>query len=175
MTRQLMIGLVLVMALLVVGLPIAAPQAESTTEATRAALTRLFEEAWTNGDYTVVDELVAEDYQGYFPAAILPEPLAGHEGFIFHIEGYRMGISDMTVTLDDLIVEGNKAATRFTITGTHDGIFFGVPGTGQEMTTKLNAVYHFNDDGLLEAEWFEWDTATTLFALGFASPVAPQQ
>jgi hypothetical protein len=41
---------------------------------------------------------------------------------------------DLHFTIDDLIVEGDKAVVRFTMTGTHKGVIMGISPTNKKVT-----------------------------------------
>ena len=49
---------------------------------------------------------------------------------------FRSGMPDLRVAIDDMIAEGDKVATRYTMEGTHEGELFGVPPTGQQLSIK---------------------------------------
>jgi predicted ester cyclase len=43
---------------------------------------------------------------------------------------------DMHVTIDDMVAEGDKVATRVTMTGTHKGEYMGIPPTSKKVTVS---------------------------------------
>ncbi|QHC57809.1 ester cyclase [Rathayibacter sp. VKM Ac-2760] len=74
--------------------------------------------------------------------------LAGYE----HVLGMmRGGFSDIQWTLEETIIEGDAVAARFTLRGTHDGAFFGVPATGTAVVAAAVNLYRFHD-GLIVGE-----------------------
>ena len=82
-------------------------------------------------------QLVAADAAFFVPGQ--PEPLRGPEGYTQILAMMRGGFSDIQWTLEETIVEGERVAARFTMRGTHDGIFFGVPATGKGIeVTAMN-------------------------------------
>jgi len=44
---------------------------------------------------------------------------------------------DLHVTIDDMVAEGDKVATRLTWTGTHKGEIMGIPPTNKKVTISL--------------------------------------
>jgi predicted ester cyclase len=48
------------------------------------------------------------------------------------------------------VAEGDKVAARFTIRGTHDGPFFGVPPTGQTIVGMSTSFYRIVDGKIAE-------------------------
>jgi hypothetical protein len=51
------------------------------------------------------------------------------------------GFPDIQWTLDEMIAEGDKVAARFTMWGTHQGAFFGVPPSGKKIEVKAMNFY----------------------------------
>jgi steroid delta-isomerase-like uncharacterized protein len=90
---------------------------------------RLIVEVWNRGNFAVVDEVVASDYLGHSstPAGETHGP-AGYKQFYASL---RKAFSDLRVTVEDQIAEGDKVVTRWTARGTHLGDFRGIPPTGQ--------------------------------------------
>ena len=73
--------------------------------------------------------------------------------------------------LEDVVVEGNKVAVRFTITCTHRGEFQGIPPTGKQVSIGgmdfLTIV-----DGKITEEWVSVDMMGWMQQLG-AIPATP--
>ena len=44
-----------------------------------------------------------------------------------------------------MVSEGDKVAARFTMRGTHQGPFFGVPPTGTDIEVQALNLYHLSD------------------------------
>ncbi|MGA2574098.1 MAG: ester cyclase [Candidatus Methanomethylicaceae archaeon] len=65
---------------------------------------------------------------------------------------------DIHWTLDDLIVEGDKAVVRYTVTGTHRGAFMGIPPTNKKVT-----IWGIEIDREAGGKWVEaWGRMDTL-------------
>lgn len=79
------------------------------------------EEAINRGELAVIDELVASNYVLHDPG--LPEEVRGPEGFKQQIRMERSAFPNLTLRVDERVVEGDKVANRFTIRGTHEGEF----------------------------------------------------
>ena len=90
---------------------------------------RLIEEVWNQGNFSVVDEVVARDYIGHSstPAGETHGP-AGYKQFYAAL---REAFPDFQVTVEDQIAEGDKVVTRWTARGTHLGEFQGIPPAGR--------------------------------------------
>ena len=60
--------------------------------------------------------------------------------------------SDLHLTIHDQIAEGDKVATRKTMSGTHQGAFAGMPATGKRMTLEILEILHI-DGGKILGYW----------------------
>jgi predicted ester cyclase len=123
---------------------------------------RLIEEPWT-GSFDVIDELVSPGFVGYDAAE--PEPIRGPGGVKANVEKYLAGFSDARCTVDDQVAEGNKVATRWTGTGTHDGEIAGIAPTGKEVTITGLTISKV-ENGMLVEDRTVWDTLGMLVQLG---------
>lgn len=47
------------------------------------------------------------------------------------------GFPDARVTVEDLVAEGDKVASRLTVSGTHTGEYFGIAPTGKRVTFSM--------------------------------------
>ena len=73
------------------------------------------------------------------------------------------------LTIEDIIVEGDKVVTRATITGTHKGEFRGIAPTGK--TATITAIYIFRIAGGKFAEsWVVSDRLGLMQQLGVMPP-----
>jgi predicted ester cyclase len=52
--------------------------------------------------------------------------------------------------LEETITEGDMLAARFTMRGTHNGTFFGVPPTGNKIEVQAMNFYHFSGGQIVE-------------------------
>ena len=76
-------------------------------------------------------ELISPDAIFHVPGR--PEPLQGPSGYLALIGMMRGGFPDIQWTLEETIAEGDKIAARFTMRGTHQGTFLGIPPTGRKI------------------------------------------
>ncbi len=51
---------------------------------------------------------------------------------------FRSAMPDLKVVIEDMIAEGDKVMVRYTLEGTHEGVLFGVPPTGQRLRASAN-------------------------------------
>lgn len=62
----------------------------------------------------------------------------------------RGGFPDVQWTLEETIVEGDRLAARFTMRGTHHGVFFGVPPSDNKIQVRAMNFYRFADGKIIE-------------------------
>lgn len=97
----------------------------------------------------------------------LPEPfeanLSGHRQYLTMM---RRAMPDMTVALDEVIVEGHTLAARMTYRGTHLGELSGVHPTGRILTWAAMTFRRYDDAGLVVERWILGDTLSLLRQLG---------
>ena len=117
-------------------------------EELKAKVIRFTEEAWNKGDVSVMDELFAPDV-----VSNSPEP-PEEQG----LEAYKKTVTDLHVTIDEIIAEGNTVADRWTLQGTFTGPgkTAPVPGTGKKVIMQGTWVGHFIDGKIVE-DWYTYD------------------
>ena len=77
----------------------------------------------------------------------------------------RGGFPDVQWTLEELISEGDKVAARFTMRGTHQGQFMGVPPTGKQVTIQALNIYHLTHGQIIK-EYAQPDVLGLLAQIG---------
>jgi steroid delta-isomerase-like uncharacterized protein len=79
---------------------------------------------------------------------------------------YLTAFPDLNATVEDVIAEGNKVVTRYTIRGTHQGEIeeFGPP-TGKQIELE-GITIHRIEDGKIVEEWERYDNLSVLRQLG---------
>jgi steroid delta-isomerase-like uncharacterized protein len=134
-----------------------------TEEEIRDLVERFTTEAWNGGNLDLIDELFAPDYVGH--DAPRPEPVQGPEGMKDFLRMYHHAFSDAVITLDDVIIAGDKVVTRWTGRGTHDGDLMGIPPTGTSVTFTGIRIFRVANGQIAEG-WVNWDTFGLLRQLG---------
>jgi steroid delta-isomerase-like uncharacterized protein len=130
----------------------------------KAKARRLFEEGFSQGNTDVVDEVLNPDFVCYDPNSESGE-VRGSETIKAEIEYFRNAVADLTYTIEDQMAEGDKVVTRYTVSGTHQGEFFGVPGTGERITMSGISIDRFEDGKMVE-EWPEYDLLGVMRQIG---------
>jgi steroid delta-isomerase-like uncharacterized protein len=99
-------------------------------------------------DETLAQQLISPEAKFYVPGQ--SEPLRGPNGYLMIIGMMRSGFSDIQWTLEEMVSEEDKAAIRFTMQGTHDGTFSGVPPTGKSIKVQAMNFYRLADNQIIE-------------------------
>jgi len=112
-------------------------------------LSRLFDEAVNQGRIELIGKLYASSFIDHSPG---PGQLPGPAGIIQVVNQYRDAIPDLKVKVEDIIVSGNRIATRETWHGTHMGEIAGIPATKKQFTATRMHIFRI-EDGLIVEEW----------------------
>lgn len=137
------------------------------SEENKAVVRRVFDEVLSGGDFPAVDELFTAGYHDHDPAN--DEDTRGPEGVKEEIGGYRAAMPDLRFTIEDQLAEGDRVATRFSCTATHQGELLGAPATGNSVALSGIVIHRLADGKIDEGHW-NWDTLGLLRQIG-ALPV----
>ena len=138
----------------------------TTTEAeNKEIVRRLNEKVWQEGKVELIDELYTEDYHEH--NAALPEDIHGRAGNREKLAMFHSAFSDITVTTEDLIAEGDKVVVRDRFTGIHDGAFMDAEPTGNRIEVPGMVIYRIEDGKAAEA-WVQADMMGMMQQLGLA-------
>lgn len=131
---------------------------------------RLIEETFNNGDFALVDQLIAPDAVNHDPA----EPahmrgLRGPQVLRRTVQMYRAAFPDVRMTVDDVIAAGDKVVVRWHSEGTHRGDLEGLAPTGARGSVTGISIDKWKDGKVVES-WTEWDNLGLARQLGAAPP-----
>jgi uncharacterized protein YndB with AHSA1/START domain/ketosteroid isomerase-like protein len=116
-----------------------------------AVVRRFMEEFKNRENLDIVDELMTSDFVLHLPGKKLPPGPASQKAVgkaIFD------AFSEVHVTANDTIVEGDRVVERHTARAVHTGEFEGVPATGKKVSWTENHIYRLKDGRIAEA-WSE--------------------
>lgn len=133
-----------------------------STEQNRAILRRRVEEIWNQGNLTVIDDLIADDFVSNGQAI-------GREGFRQFVSTVRTAFPDLQFTVEDIVTEGDKVSVRYVGRGTQQGEFAGLPASGKRVQFTGIDIFRIAD-GQMAEEWLMYDQLGLLQQLG-AIPV----
>jgi steroid delta-isomerase-like uncharacterized protein len=133
-------------------------------EANRGMARRFFTEVANGGNLEVAKDLLVADYRHHDPG-LPPELLSSRDAYIGHFPVYTTAFPDLSTTVEDMIAEGDKVVTRWTIRGTHNGELMGIPPTGTPIAASGITIQRFADGKIVEG-WTIFDTLGILRQLG---------
>jgi predicted ester cyclase len=170
--RKISLWFVLLVFVLLSFSLVQAQEGTETEEAQRDTLIRLGSEWMLGGDNAILEMYVADDYVVHSPFGDL-----NRDAVRDLFDSVRAALTDMEVSRENLIVEGDTASLRSIIDGTFTHDFnsaFGVfPPTGQPFHWETINVFRFNEAGQIQEEWVQSDTAALMAALGAMPAPAP--
>jgi steroid delta-isomerase-like uncharacterized protein len=126
------------------------------------ALVRHFNEAFNAGDLDEAGSVFAPNAVIHNSGA--PDPL-DLEGFKQFGGVFRTAFPDGKLTIEDLIVEGDKVVSRITYRGTQTGDMMGIPPTGKPVTVSAMIMDQIADGKIVES-WRLFDQMGMMQQLG---------
>lgn len=138
-----------------------------STEQTRADARRFYERmnrAIASGDMAELDAVIAPEAIDHNP---IPGMKQGLEGIKAAFAEQRLAFPDLTATVEDVVVEGDRAACRVHMRATHRGAFQGVAATGKRVTLTGIDILRFAGGKVIE-RWGQFDDLGLLAQLGIA-------
>ena len=110
---------------------------------------------WSTGNVAAISDLYAADFIGHFPKGSPLGELRGRAGVRDAIERVHRAFLDFTETIEDIIIEGDKAVTRYVSTGLHKAAFFDLPPTGERVRVDEISIFRVQN-GLIAEQWCVW-------------------
>ena len=133
-----------------------------------AIVRRFTEEVINQGHIDSATQFVWEDVIEEVP---LPGQGPGLEGLKDILRVLRAAFPDINFSIKEQIAEGNKVASRFEWTGTHQQAFMGVPATGRQVRV-WGIVIDRLEDGRIRDTRIIMDNLGLMMQLGVFPPPA---
>ena len=137
-----------------------------TSEALKELERRFFDEMLNRGNLAVADDLFSSDSADH---AGFPGQAPGRDGFKQAVVAMHKAFPDIHYTINDMVAEGERIATRWTLRGTHLGEFFGIAATGNAVSVEGIHILRFVEGQIVEC-WEVWDQLSMLRQLGTVPP-----
>lgn len=133
-----------------------------TEERNKALNRRFVEEVINQGNLDAIEELIDPGVVDHAAPEGFP---AGREGARQFAAMMRSAFSDLHITIEEMIAEGDKVAVRSTWSGTHKGEFMGIPATGRRVTVGQIDITRVADGRMVE-HWGQFDALGLMQQLG---------
>jgi steroid delta-isomerase-like uncharacterized protein len=99
------------------------------------------EKVWNQRQLERVNDLFPEDFVAK-PIAYQPMWVGtGPESMKHHIQEWLEGVPDLQMKTIVMIAEGDRVVVQWQMTGTHNGVLYGVPATGRSITALGVTIY----------------------------------
>ncbi|QHC30951.1 MULTISPECIES: ester cyclase [unclassified Streptomyces] len=124
---------------------------------------RFFTTLTAPGELAPLNDLLAEDVHSHDP--VNPQDTLGLD----HARAeYRMWRSafDGAFTVEDVLVQDDRACARWTWRATHKGDFLGIPATGRDVAMTGATVFRLAPDGRITETWWQRDHLGLMQQLG---------
>jgi predicted ester cyclase len=108
---------------------------------------RYYDEMWNRWNFDLAGEILVPEIR--FRGSLGTE-VHGIEEFQAYMRTVQSAFPDFQNRIDELIVEGDRAAARLTYEGTHRGEIFGVAPTDRRITYAGAAFFRFSGDRIAE-------------------------
>lgn len=120
----------------------ASPLFASDHYPTPSDIVKTYFNALDGGDFTTLDQLIAEDLRATAPFA--PQPL-NKPAWMGVGQGFKAAFPDMKHEVLDCIESGYKVVIRGVFKGKNDGPMMGNPATGNYVNTPFTTVFELNN------------------------------
>lgn len=119
-------------------------------EDNKTVMRRFQEEAVAQGNLAVIDTSFSPNFVNHIRGT-----LHNHAGLKKQMQGYHQALSDHSVTIHEIIAEGDTVIARTSYTGTHHSRLGDNPPTGQ-FQMECIAIFHF-EQGKVTEGWFSYE------------------
>lgn len=133
-----------------------------SAEQNKAVVRHVLDEVWNAHNLAKCDELYVADYVDHDPSTPPTNTLAE---FKKSTQATLAAFPDLYVTVEAMIAEGDLVAKRYTMTGTQQGEFMGVPPSGRPVTMTGITIYRIKDGKVAEC-WWNYDALGLMMQIG---------
>ncbi len=133
----------------------------------KQALQQVFDQGINARNRAVLDQLLDPAFVNYS----LPMSVPGPPGFSQILDVFFLAFPDMRVSVDDMLGEDDKVASRGHVTGTQEGPFMNVPPTGKPVDIGYIDIWKAQNGRFIE-NWVQMDVLGALVQIG-AVPAPP--
>jgi len=134
------------------------------SEVTNKSISARYYEAWNRRNLSIPDQIFDSSFFIHDPAS--PVPLQqGPQGIKDRIQLYHTAFPDLQIVVQGVWSDADIVVTRWTLKGTHLGMFSGHAPTHKEISVTGITLHRIVDQRIVEA-WVNWDTLTLWQQLG---------
>lgn len=125
-----------------------------SAEQSKAIVSRFYNELWNERNLNVADEIFAPDcvthqlQSGAETVAVARNA----EAVKHHVAEWLTGFPDLSFTVEQMLVEGERVMTQSVMRGTHTGFWLGVAPTNKEVSVRLSVIHRVSNGKIVE-DW----------------------
>ena len=123
-------------------------------------------EAINSGHLEKLRDVMTADVKDHDPA---PDQGKGVEGFIKFFTSLRSAFPDLSIAVEQLVADEDNVAFAYTLTGTHNGNFLGIPPSGKKVKARGLQISKFKD-GKITERWGSSDELGIMQQIGVIKP-----
>lgn len=131
-------------------------------EDNKALCRQIPEGIWTKGDMAAADIVLSPDFVNHNPAF-------GHaptrDGYKATVAQFRAAFPDFSMTVEDVVAEGDKVVMRCRARGTHLGAFGAFPPSGRPVDFTITGTCRVHNGQVAEL-WVNGDLLALMQQLG---------
>lgn len=128
-----------------------------------AIVRRLYEEVWNKRNLKVIHELISPSHALQGPNIFGTS--VGPEAYKHQVSRFLEGYPDLRWTIEDTIADKDKVVACWTISGTHQGNFMGVPATGKKIFVDGMTIHQIAAGKIMDSHSI-WDSLGMMQQLG---------
>jgi len=113
----------------------------------------------------LVDRFVAEDYVNHNDAVA-----DGREANRQFWAGFFAALPDLSATMEDLVISGDRVVGRFVYRGTQTGALMGIPASGNAVEMRSIDIWRVQD-GMFVEHWDELNLMQVFQQIGALPPL----
>jgi steroid delta-isomerase-like uncharacterized protein len=113
----------------------------------------------------LVDRFVAEDYRNH--NAFVAD---GREANRQFWAAFFTALPDLSATMEDLVISGDRVVGRFVYRGTHTGELMGIPASGNPVEMRSIDIWRA-EDGMFVEHWDELNLLEMFQQMGALPPL----
>ena len=124
-------------------------------------------EAINQGNLQEFHQIFAPGVVDHDPA---PDQGKGPEGFIKFFTQFRAAFPDLKIAVDHMVADEDNVSIAYTVTGTQDGPFQGIPATGKKIKARGMQIAKFDSNARIVERWGSSDELGMLQQIGATNP-----
>lgn len=137
------------------------------SEANRRLAIRWMQEVWNDRRDETIGELLADDALGHLEGI----ETRGRAEFAKARASLLAAFPDLTISVEDTVVDGDSVIARWNVSGTHLGDDLGFPASGRPARFRGMTWFRF-EGGRIAEGWDAWNQGALIEALRAPAPAA---